>query len=332
MPPVRQRSRQQSPGHEPSPRAAALSGFPSRAVRIPGPASYVGYFNLKAVQKPNHSRLRMHIVENPDRILVQRRVQSGQNNPAVRQIRDHRQKVGGRRHRTRRTRGNNRLIGRTLPPPIGLGFKQPVAALGRIDGVFPGENFGPLIGDDLQEFQRLLPMRRELFRHQIGKTVIRKPFGLNLIDQPRQLPGQTRGLVRRDLSPFEPLDEAGEDQKAADPRDRGRNCRGAGARDFFPAGDRQRIFVEIAKRQQPGKEQRRPAGLAQERVAQAADGAPCRQEYLISGQHPGIAAGLLQNAGGERVDERHPRRDGINRRGPRALRHRCRMPGKRSDI
>ena len=111
-------------------------------------------------------------VDRLPRIFVEPIVEAGKNGCALRQRRNRIEQVGGRRNRAGRTGGDHRISGRFRPPRGGLRFDNAVAVLGGIERFLFGENSRPRIGEDLEEFERQLPMfgillRRDFF--EIGE-------------------------------------------------------------------------------------------------------------------------------------------------------------------
>ena len=80
---------------------------------------------------------------------------------------------------------------------LGFGEDGLVAPRGRRQQLLLGEIRRPEGGDDLEEFERALPVLGVFVRHQRGEAVERHVLGLDHVHQARELGGEMRRLRRR---------------------------------------------------------------------------------------------------------------------------------------
>ena len=264
-------------------------------------------------QQPFDGELRMGGLQ-PLPVIVSRvAVESGEDDPAPRKPRHHLQEVGRGRDGAGGAGGDHRIGGRLAAPGLGLGLQHQVAPGRRVDRAFLGQDPGPMVGQDAEEFEGDLPVRGIGLGHQVGESVEAEPLDLHLIQETTELGGKLRRLVRarcrgatpvRRLESAPPLEnEPGESQATAQLRHRRLEVEAAGRPRFLRAGKRQLVLVEIADRHHPRQQQRPAPGLPEERLAQRPAGAPCREQEGVAAQGEGIASGLGEHARSERVEE-----------------------------
>ena len=135
-------------------------------------------------------------------LLVERDVEARQHDGAVRQRGDDLEQPRRGRNRAGRP-GRDHRVRRALQPlggkPLGFTRHQRVAALDRRDEAIVGEIARPVLGDDLEELDRALPMRGEIVRHdgiERGKIDLLR---FDDIHQPREVGRETGGLAGGDL-------------------------------------------------------------------------------------------------------------------------------------
>ena len=260
--------------------------------------------------QPLQPGLGMAVLQGIPAFVVHIPVQAGQDDGTRRQPGNHGQQIGGGRDRAGGPGGDHRRCRRPRPPQLGLQGQHPVAPVGRIDDPAFGQDPRPGVADDGQEVDRLLPMPGQGFRHKIGQPVEAQAFGMDLVDQAGQLVGQAQGLGRpqRRFAPGQ--DQPGQQHAPPAARNRRRQVGGRRQARRRLGFDLQRLRVDIAQGAHPRQQGRPAVGLAQERVPQRPHGAPGRQQDPHGAQRQGVAAGAVQKAGGQRVDERHAGRDG----------------------
>ena len=172
-----------------------------------------------------------------------------------------------------------------------------MAALRRVERALRGEQVRPRAGQDQEQLSALLPVLGEGFGDQAIERLERHPLGLELVQQGRELARQAERMLER---PVEGGQQAGEQQLAAQRPDRRRQ------RELERAIEEQLVGVDLADRLNPRQQHGAAGRPAQKRLAQAPAGAPGRQQDQHVGERQTMVAGLRQQAGGERVDERQP--------------------------
>ena len=206
--------------------------------------------------------------------LVEIGVEAGEHHGAVRQTRDRRDQIGGRRNRAGRAGDDHRRVGLAREPRR-LRLDQRVAPRRRLDKSALAQDVRPGLARDLQEFQRQLPIRIERFRDEAVEPVPRHAAHGHVVDQPREIVGQRAGRRRRlrdqrtaaraaDLGSRGPgHDQAREQQPPLEPAERrrqGERVRGNGAGGRF--GERDLVLVDIAD----GDDARQDRRVAVERI------------------------------------------------------------------
>ena len=157
-------------------------------------------------------------------------------------------------------------------------------------------------------------MRGQGLGHQIGEPVEAQPLGLDLIEQARELRGETGdagGLVRSGCA-LARADQLGKQELAAERRDRGRQVERRGRGEVV--GPELLVEPDIADGQNGREQERRVGARAQHRIAER----PARPPVGQKNRRPGRLAGLplRQNSTGERVEKRDPGRDREDARRP----------------
>ena len=149
-----------------------------------------------AAQQHGHAVLGMDgiLLDGGPGLLVPFALEARQHDPAHGQAGDDREQRRGRRDAARRAGGDERGLGRPLAQALGLGRKQAVAPVGRIDGAFGLQHLRPGLGQDLKKIQRVLPMLGMLAGKPL-QPVEAHAFGGHLIQELRELGCQARGLV-----------------------------------------------------------------------------------------------------------------------------------------
>ena len=175
--------------------------------------------------------------------------------------------------------------------------QQAVAAFRGVERALLGEQVRPGPGEDREQPAALLPVFGQGFGDQAIERVERHPLGLELVEERSELAGQAKRMLER---PVEGSQQAG---RAAAGGAGARSPAAARARGCHPGAARRRRSRRSAEsaaaagrgRPRGAKTPRRGSG----RPAGSAAGPACRRA-------PGVVAGLRQQAGGERVDERQP--------------------------
>ena len=279
-------------------------------------------------QQPFDGELRMGGLQPLPVLLSGVAVEAGEDDPAPGKPRHHLQEVGRGRDGAGGAGGDHRVGGGPTTPGLGLGLQHQVAPGRRVDAAFLGQDPGPMVGQDAEEFEGDLPVRGIGLGHQLGEPVEAEPLDLHLIQETAELGGKPRRLIRarrRGAAPVRrpesapPLEnEPGESQATAQLRHRRLEVEAAGRPRLLRAGKRQLVLVEIADRHHPRQQQRPAPGLPEERLAQRPAGAPRRQQEGVAAQGEGIASGLGEHARGERVEEGDSRWNRVDRGPPPA--------------
>lgn len=169
--------------------------------------------------------------------------------------------------------------GRLLAPQIGLRIEQQAAAPGGVDLAAACQLGRPVLGHDAEEFEGLLPVGREVLRHDALQLVERHFLDLHLIQEPGEFASEEQGLVGRHAG-IAPQHQLGKQQAAAERRDGGRHVeRGAALPIEVVDGQGQLIGVDIAEGAQHRQQQRRSLGAAQKGFPQGPAGAARGQEH-----------------------------------------------------
>ena len=229
--------------------------------------------------------------------FVETGVEAGQHHGAVRQFRDGREQCGGGRDRAGGAGGDHRVG--AFGEPLRLGFDQLVAAFGRFDAVFFGEDGRPLLADEFQKVERLVPVFVVFARHQ---AVELRPIDLArryVVHQPRQILRELKGGDRiigdqrrraahargNCVDPFQ--DQRGERHRALQAADRVGQRQRCLANGGFGEGDF--VLVEIAERDDA--RQKRCVRALEKFGARQKAGAPGRQIKRGAGKFERIGRG-----------------------------------------
>ena len=118
------------------------------------------------------------------------RVEAGQHDRTMRQARDGREQLCGRRHRAGRAGGDHGAVERR--EPLALFVDQPVTIGRWIYRASVLEQLWPFDTRHFQEFECLLPVDIELTRHQVVEPVPRHLPGRHVIDQACEVVGERK--------------------------------------------------------------------------------------------------------------------------------------------
>ena len=235
-------------------------------------------------------------------------VEPGQDHGAAGEPGHRRHQGARRRQAPGRTGEDHPPRRRVAAPGLDAGLDQPVAAFGRADRAFPGEHRGPGIGEDAKEIERDPPVRGERLRRQPREPVEAEPFRLHLVEQARELEGEA-GDARGLLSALFGADELGEEELAAQRRDRRRQLERGGG---HVVGLEFLVETGIADRQDRRQQERALRAGAQHRLAERPACPPVGQQHRRPGG--GASALLVQQSAGQRVEKGNP---GGDREDPR---------------
>lgn len=270
------------------------------ACGIPGAARPIGdgmAFELQGSQQFAQAELRMAGFELGPALAVHLAVEAGQHDGALRQAGNDRQEFAGRGLRAGRPRGDDLRRGRLFAPPLGLQSDRARAAVEGVDLPTVGQNGRPMLADDGQEAQRVLPVVGKVAVDQSFEFLERHAVDGQLVEQAGEFAGELERLGRRlgnglVLFLAESQDQLGEQCFALGGLDSGRQGeRGAVAGGALPV-----VVVDIAQRRHARQQCRLAAGGAQEGFAQRPHGTPRRHEDQHVGQSQRIVALLGQHA------------------------------------
>ena len=230
---------------------------------------------------------------------VEMQIEARQHDGALRQARHGGHQLHRRRHRAGDAGDDHRAGRRRVAETLGFGEDRLVAPRGRRQQLFLGEIRRPEGGDDLEEFERALPVLGVFVRHQCGEAVERHVLGLDHVHQARELGGEMRRLRRRvgarrrgvlaevggiagiaadGLRPA--LHQHGQHQAALDLAHRRRQVERVGAERAGAGEAGQQRQLLIARRDRPDLRQRHraPAGSGEEGILHGAGRTPRRQQ------------------------------------------------------
>ena len=128
-------------------------------------------------------------------LLVESHVEPRQYDRALRKLRDGRKQLCGCRHRAGGAGGDHRLIAAGKAPHLGL--DEEVAPRGGVDLAGFVEALRPIAARDLEEIERVLPIRVELVRHQAVEPLPVHLAGNNVVDQPGEIVSKSKRGGRR---------------------------------------------------------------------------------------------------------------------------------------
>ena len=120
-------------------------------------------------------------------------IDAGQHHHAAIHIGNRTQQAGNRRRRGRDPRRDDEAPRRCGAPCRGHPVEQAIAPLGPVDPACPGQNARPMIDEQAESRQRVLPMFRkgaEVEVDQIGRVHL---FVAKLVDHTRQPVGKLKG-------------------------------------------------------------------------------------------------------------------------------------------
>ena len=234
------------------------------------PVGHVRTLDLQGVEQLLQAILRMAGAELAPGRLVQLTIEAGQHDGASWQPRDHFQQGARAGNAAGGACRHDALRWRRAAPMLGEAGQQVVAALGRVERAFPGQQRGPGLGDHAQDLAARLPVLRQLVRHQLIEPFERDLLGLQLVEQERQLACKAQRVL---LAAGHGGQQAGQQQLAAQRADRGRQ------RQVDRAREEQLVGLDLADRLDARQQQGLAVRLAHERLAQAAAGAPGRQQH-----------------------------------------------------
>ncbi len=238
--------------------------------------------------------------------LIEVRVQPGKNHGTLGQARHRPQQPGGGRRRAGGAGGDHRMVRRRGLPAGDLAIDEPGAPGNRLHEPELVQQLWPDFGDDRKQVQHLLPMIGKILGRQIRELLERQFLDLHLIEQPGQIAGQGNGIGLRPVA-VGLAQQAGDDQQAPHRRNGRRQIKGR-VLAIFPGAvfGHQVVFVDVADGAQARQQQGTPAAHPCKGVRQRPAGAPGGQQHGHVGQ--GLRpARLLQQAGGERIQERRAR-------------------------
>ncbi len=230
---------------------------------------------------------------------VEMQIEARQHDGALRQPRHGGHQLHRRRHRAGDAGDDHRAGRRRVAEALGFGEDGLVAPRGRRQQLLLGEIRRPEGGDDLEEFERALPVLGVFVRHQRGEAVERHVLGLDHVHQAGELGGEMRRLRRRvgarrrgvlaevggiagiaadGLRPA--LHQHGQHQAALDLAHRRRQVERVGAERAGAGEAGQQRQILIARRDRPDLRQRHraPAGSGEEGILHGARRTPRRQQ------------------------------------------------------
>ena len=126
-------------------------------------------------------------------VVVEREIEARQHHGAVRQRGDGLEQPSRRRHRSRRSRRDHR-VRRALGEPLSFERHQLVAARDRRDEPFVGEVARPMLGHDLEELDRDLPMCGKILGHDLIERGKIDFLAFDEVHKPREVGGKIGGL------------------------------------------------------------------------------------------------------------------------------------------
>ncbi len=317
-PAVALRRRPQRLGDEAPSHAAAAR----KSRRRPG--AEIGRLDLEPAQQPRREVLRMcRIGGNLAPALgVDRAIDVGQHHGAVRQAGDDGEEIGDCGHAAGDPGGDDRVARRLAAPRLGLRRQHAVAPLRRIEAADLREQLWPMLGEDGEEGEALLPMLGVVRGHQGREPRQVAAFALHLVEEARQLARERRRLAcgqRPAAARASPAEhETGEQELAPQLRHRWRDVE-AGLACRVLAEEHQLLGIDIADGHEARQQQRLAAAGAQEGLAQGARRPARRQQNGLARQRQRIMAGLGEQPRHQRVEKRQIRGDGEDGGTHRAL-------------
>ena len=229
-------------------------------------------------------------------------VESGKDDSAPGKPGHRRHQGAGRRHASGRAGEDHLPLGWSATPGFDAVLDKPVAPLGGADPALLLKHRGPGIGDDAEEVERGLPVRGKRFGHQFAEPVEAKTLCLDLIEEAPQLEGQACDAGGIPGPALSGTDQLGQQELAAERRDRGRQVERRGRDDIV--GLEFLVETDIADRHDGWQQERGLRAGAQHGLAER----PGRPSV---GQQHGRPCGwaplaVRQQSAGERVEEGNP--------------------------
>ena len=268
------------------------------------PVRHVAARHAEPVEQLLQCPLRVAFFDRLPAPVVEMAVEARQHDEALRHGGDAGQQVGRCRHDAGRAGGDDAPGRGVLPPERDLRRVEPVAP---VDGVEPPlllQDCRPVVRDDGEEVQRLLPVRRELLRHQRVEAAEIEAVELHLVDQPGERAGKLQGAVGRDL-PVALHDEPRQQQAAAERRDRGPEAEVVGEPGLGFGADGDLVSVQLAEGEDARQQQHLAARHLRERLDERAPGPVRRQQHDVVGERR-----APDKFTGERFEEGRARGDG----------------------
>ena len=232
------------------------------------------------VEQPFQRVLRMSGADGFPRLIVGFCVEAGKDDGALRQARDGGQQLARGGDASGRARGDHRMCRRFRLPAFRKPLQQRIAACGGVHQALLRQNLRPVVGDEGEEAQHLLPVRRVFLRREMGQSFRVAPGDLDFVEQTGKRAGEPRGLINgactRERGPAwglaEPLDEAREHEPSLKRRD------GIRQRLVLFVAEARLVLVDVAERADARQQQRLPRRSAHEGEAERAASASRRQQ------------------------------------------------------
>ena len=215
---------------------------------------------------------------------------------------------------SRRSGCDNSFDRRILPPQINLRPQQTVTPVTGVNQLPFGQNLRPIFGNNLQKFERFLPMNGIFFRHQICQPVKRKALIVNRINQISQFLRQIAGLIRRQF--FNTVlyrfghNDFGEQQQPLRPADS--RCQRCQSGRLVKSGQKQLVFFHVADRQHLRQQCRRQPLQTHKSVFQRLNRPAVRQQKKNIRQLQFPAVVLSQKMPGQNFGKGTTRRNIVN--------------------
>ena len=252
-PPVRRRGRPHHFRQQPGP------GDRFRGRLGPGPVANLRAIRAKRLQQLFQAELRVGFAERLPRFRVDGAIKASQDDFAAGQLGHGRNEGSGGRNRTRRSGHDHGAARRGPFPHCGLVPQQPGAPGNGIHASSLGQDTGPVIAEDLEKLERLLPMFGQVLVHQGFEVGQLHVLVLQRVQQGTELAGEARRLRERTARALaaHPGDQLGQEQLAAHGSD-GRpqlGHRRPGPLVVVPA-KAEFLFADLPQRRDPGEQER----------------------------------------------------------------------------
>ena len=151
-------------------------------------------------------------------------------------------------------------------------------------------------------------MRRQVVGHQRRQVGEGEALGVDLVQQARQLAGETRRMMRQPVAAAG-VDGAGQQQDAPEIGDRRRQVQRIGEAEIGGETQVQLRRIDVAQRHHARQQQGLAFGLSEEGVRERTRRAPRRQQDGDVGEQLTVR-GARQQPLCQGVEKRHARRDG----------------------